>query len=307
MWKQRIIQAVWILAGAGTIVLLAAAMQKKSGKPCSDVQVEITGATDHVFVEEKDIKEILKEKGSFTGVAMTGVDLRNIEEMLEKDPWIKNAELFFDNKQVLQVRITEREPVARIFTVMGNSFYLDSGGVMLPLSEKLTARVPVFTGFPLGNRLSKPDSTLLKDVIALSNYICADSFWNAQVAQIDITGNEFEMVPVIGDHIIRFGDAGDMERKFKKLFSFYKNVSTKVGFDKYETIDLKYDGQVVATRRGAVVPVADSAGAMKQLQHSLETIARDTVQARPVVAGTHSNNRVVQQQRQPRAVMRNGH
>jgi len=307
MWKQRIIQAVWILAGAGTIVLLVAAMQKKSAKSCSDVQIEVTGATEHVFIEEKDIKEILKEKGSFTGVAMTGVDLRNIEEMLEKDPWIKNAELFFDNKQVLQVRITEREPVARIFTVMGNSFYLDSSGMILPLSEKLTARVPVFTGFPLGNRLSKPDSALLKDVISLSNYISADSFWNAQVAQIDITGNEFEMVPVIGDHIIRFGDVNDMDRKFKKLFSFYKNVSTKVGFDKYETIDLKYDGQVVAIRRGAAVPVADSAGAMQQLQHSLETMqamGRDTVHTRPAVAGTNNSNRVVQQQRQPRAVMR---
>jgi cell division protein FtsQ len=301
MWKQRIIQAVWILAGAGTIGLLVAAMQKKSQKFCSEVQIEITGATEHVFVDEKDIKELLKGKGSFTGVSMTRVDLRNVEEELEKDPWIKNAELFFDNKQVLQVSITEREPVARIFTVMGNSFYLDSSGKVLPLSDKLTARVPVFTGFPFGKKLSNLDSVLLKDVISLSNYIYADSFWNAQIAQVDITGNEFEMIPVIGNHIIRFGDVTDMNTKFKKLFSFYKNVSTKAGFDKYEVIDLKYDGQIVATRRGAVVPVTDSAGAIQQLQHSLDATAqsmtRDTVQPRAASAP-------VIQQRQPRAVMR---
>jgi cell division protein FtsQ len=63
MWKQRIIQALWIIAGSGTLVLLVAAMQKKSAKFCSDVQIEITGATEHVFVDEKDIKEILKGKG----------------------------------------------------------------------------------------------------------------------------------------------------------------------------------------------------------------------------------------------------
>jgi cell division protein FtsQ len=309
MWKQRIIQALWILVGTGTVVLLVAAMQKKSEKPCEDVQIEITGATEHVFVDEKDIKEILKGKGSFTGVSMTRVDLRNIEEELEKDPWIKNAELFFDNKQVLQVSITEREPIARVFTVMGNSFYLDSSGKVLPLSEKLTARVPVFTGFPFGKKLSAPDSALLKDVINLSNYIYADSFWNAQIAQIDIVnGNEFEMIPVIGNHVIKFGYVSDAEKKFKKLFSFYKNVSTRVGFDKYETINLKYDGQIVATKRGAVVSVADSASAMQQLQNSLETmqaITRNTAQTRSTVVQTNNNNnRTAQQQRQPRAVMR---
>lgn len=310
MWKQRIIQAIWILVGTGTIVLLVAAMQKKSDKFCREVQVDIIGAKEHVFVDEKDIKEILKGKGSFTGVSMTRIDLQNVESELEKDPWIKNAELFFDNIQVLQVRITEREPIARVFTVMGNSFYLDSSGKVLPLSEKLTARVPVFTGFPFGKKLSLPDSALLRDVISLSNYIYADSFWNAQIAQIDIVnGNEFEMVPVIGNHIIRFGDVNDAEKKFRKLFSFYKNVSTKVGFDKYEVIDLKYEGQVVGVRRGAVVPVADSAGAMQQLQNSLETMQAvmiDTVHTRSSSAQTsnRSNNGTAQQQRQPRAVMR---
>jgi cell division protein FtsQ len=305
MWKQRIIQAIWILVGTGTLVLLVAAMQKKSEKFCSDVQIEIAGATEHVFVDEKDIKDILKGKGSFTGVSMMRVDLRNIEEELEKDPWIKNAELFFDNKQVLQVRITEREPVARIFTVMGNSFYLDSSGKVLPLSEKLSARVPVFTGFPFGKKLSGPDSALLKDVIKLSNYIYADSFWNAQIAQVEINANEFDMVPVIGNHVIKFGDVTDMDKKFKKLFSFYKNVSTRVGFDKYETINLMYDGQIVATRRGAFVPASDSATAIQQLQKSLDkmqAVIKDTVQVKQVEAT--NNNKPLQQPKQPKAVMR---
>ena len=306
MWKQRIIQAIWILAGAGTVALLVAAMDKQSGKSCTGLNIDISGAAENVFIDHRDVEDILKRKGSFTGIAAGLIDLRNIEEDLEKDPWIKNAELFFDNKQVLQVQITERQPVARVFTVMGNSFYLDGSGKVLPLSDKLSARVPVFTGFPFGKKLSKPDSALLKDVLSLSNYIVADSFWNAQIAQIDIVGNEFEMVPVIGDHIIRFGDVTDKEKKFQKLFSFYKNVSTKVGFDRYETISLKYEGQVVATRRGAVVPLTDSVGAMQQLQHSLETMqamTRDTVRAGSNLT-EENNNRGMQQQRQPRAVMR---
>jgi cell division protein FtsQ len=144
-------------------------------------------------------------------------------------------------------------------------------------------------------------------VISLSNYIYADSFWNAQIAQVDISGNEFEMVPLIGNHIIRFGDVSDMDKKFRKLFSFYKNVSTRIGFDKYETINLMYEGQIVATRRGATVPVTDSASAVQQMQSALETmqaIIKDTVRAIPVAVT--NNNSPLRQTRQPKAVMRRG-
>lgn len=307
MWKQRIIQAVWILAGAGTVTLLVAAMQKESARPCSGISVEVSGDVDNVFIDQKDIEELLKRKGNLEGAAAGSIDLRNMEELLEKDPWIRNAELFFDNALVLQVRITERQPVARVFTVMGNSFYLDGTGKVLPLSEKRSARVPVFTGFPFGKKLSKPDSALLKDVITMSNYIIADSFWNAQVAQVDIVGNEFDIVPVVGSHIVRFGDVSDIDKKFRKLFSFYKNVSRKVGFDRYEIINLQYEGQVVATRRGATIPLTDSAAAMQHLQQPLaatQEMTGDYDRTNSRSAEQDYSNGTGQRPREPRAVMR---
>ena len=56
--------------------------------------------------------------------------------------------MWFDNRNVLHVEVYEREPIARIFTTAGNSFYIDSTERKLPLSDKMSARVPVFTGFP---------------------------------------------------------------------------------------------------------------------------------------------------------------
>ncbi len=76
------------------------------------------------------------------------IDLASMETALKKSQWIKNAELFFDNNNVLEVRITEREPIARIFTTSGSSFYIDSSLARLPLSDKFSPRLPVFTDFP---------------------------------------------------------------------------------------------------------------------------------------------------------------
>ncbi len=277
MWKQRIIQAIWITIGVGTIVLLVAAVQKKSNRKCIGVEVSISGISEHMFIDEKDVIQILNSRGNIIGREISGIDLKKSEEALEKTSWIANAELFFDNNQVLNVSVVEREPVARVFTVNGNSFYLDTAAMRLPLSEKLSAKVPVFTGYPYDKAI--PDTALLRDMIELSKYIKADSFWMAQIAQVDILpGKQFEMVPTIGNHSIYFGSVADMDAKFKKLFTFYKQVAAKYGFDKYEKLNLVYKDQIVATRRGAMKTVMDSTAALQQLNNSLtrEVVADST-------------------------------
>ncbi|MEJ7676643.1 MAG: hypothetical protein WKG06_01950 [Segetibacter sp.] len=72
--------------------------------------------------------------------------------------------------------------------------------------KKLSARIPMFTNFPSDKtKLSRPDSELLASVKELAMFIQADDFWKAQAAQIDITPDGFEMVPTIGNHIIKLG------------------------------------------------------------------------------------------------------
>ena len=259
-WKKTIVNVLWLLLGAGTIVLFGAAMIQKNNKNCSDLKVEITGADEHLFIDEKDVKDLINKNADLTNKKVNQIDLRGIEAELEKTAWVKNAELFFDNNQVLQVRIEERQPVARIFTVQGSSFYIDSAGVRLPLSEKLSARVPMFTNFPSEKvPLSAPDSLLMKGVISLGRSITYDSFWRAQIEQVYITPQAtFELVPVIGDQTIVFGDASDIDSKLTNLYTFYKKAWVQNGVNAYEKLDVRFRNQVVATRRGAAAVLSDS-------------------------------------------------
>jgi cell division protein FtsQ len=287
MLKQRFILIGWCVLGSAITVLLVAAMKEKEHKLCSDINIEIIGAHQHIFVNENDVKEILKSKSALMGKDISEIDLRGTEEELRKDPWVKKAELFFDNNQVLRVKIDEREPLARVFTLSGNSFYIDSSGMRLPLSDQQSARVPAFTSFTSDNtNLSAPDSSLLVDVKKLAQFISEDSFWTAQVSQINITTQRtFEMVPVLGNQIIELGNADSLQPKFDRLYSFYKQVWAKTGFEKYEKIDVQYDGEVVATIRGAAKPGMDSLKAMQLLGSSSEkmnAVMRDTTYAAPM-------------------------
>ena len=177
---------------------------------------------------------------------MRAVPLRKLEMQVKKNPWVNNAEMFFDNQQVLQVSIVEREPIARIFETNGQSYYIDTAMNRMPLSTKLTARVPVFTGYPASK---KTDTTLLQSVILLSRLMNADSFLTAQIAQIDIVADKkFEMIPVLGEHLVAFGDSSLAADKLNRLKAFYQKAWLQHGINTYKIISLEYKGQVVAIK-----------------------------------------------------------
>ncbi len=280
-----IMNVVWVLIGAGTIVLLVAAIRKKDGKACKSVNIQIKDLRDNFFVDEKDVLAVITAVagGKPAGKPTGSLNLRAMEAALEKNVWISDAQLYVDNNDVLQVSVTEREPVARVFNAAGESFYLDSSAARLPLSEKFSARLPVFTSFPGSTLvLSKADSTLLKDIKNLAMLIAADQFCMAMIEQTDITPQRsFEMIPKLGRSVILFGDGTAAAAKLEKLKRFYKQVVAKAGWNYYGTINLQYEGQVVAVRRGTAEVVADSLATRRLLDTiaaRMERLADDSLQ-----------------------------
>jgi cell division protein FtsQ len=283
--KKLLFALLWCSVAVCGIVLLVAAVRSKNVQVCKGVAIDISGVNNNFFIDKSDVLSIVKDYvgGKPEGKKLSAFNLRDIEQKLEEDVWIRNAELFFDNNEILRVEVDEREPVARIFSTYGKSFYIDSSLKILPLSEKFSARLPVFTGFYNRSvRLTKADSSMLRAIINISTLMQADSFLMAMVEQVDITpAGSFEMVPKIGNQLIVFGDAMDAEEKFSKLKLFYKEVITKAGWSKYSIINLQYKNQVVAKIKDAVDKSSDSLRTLQIMQLVAEraaTQAADSVQ-----------------------------
>lgn len=275
---RRVLFAIlWICIGGGMLTLLIAAISKKNKELCIGYNITIKSNSDSLFVDKNDITHLLTDAvgTNLNERKITEIDLHQLEQLLEKNIWISDAELWFDNQNKLQVYVTEREPVARIFTTESNSFYIDSNEVRMPLSDKLSVRVPVFTNFPDKKLKSSKDSLLLDDVKKIALFIRNDPFWMSQVAQIDINGSgNFEMIPVVGNHLVKFGNASDIDKKFNRLMALYKQVLSKSGFDIYSTIDVEYAGQVIGTKRGSEKSTVDSA----RLRANVEKLLRQSLQ-----------------------------
>lgn len=265
---------IWIMMGAGIVVLLIAAISKRNNERCTDIDIQISGVQNNFFIDKKEVLKILHNVSG--GIIKTkpvhAIDLATMENQLKKIPWIEDAQLYFDNNDVLRVSIKEREPIARIFTTTGQSFYIDSSLKRLPLSDKFSPMVPVFTSFP-GDAVkwSKQDSELINDIKTFSQFIAVNPFWMAQIDQVDITSNnEFDLIPKLGNSIIHFGDAENCAQKFNNLMCFYKQVLTKMGWDHYAAIDAQFSGQIVAVRKDAGEVKADSLKSVQIMKQMIE-------------------------------------
>lgn len=282
---RRVLRAsVWLLAVTGTLVLLVAGVRHNKTRTCSGLSITIEGESNKLFIDQAEIKRIIAEHvhGNVTGKPIRDFDLQSIEQALQKDIWVKEAKLYFDNNEKFRVTVKEREPVARVFTAQGNSYYIDTSLKMLPLSDLFSARLPVFTGFPSENSALKGrDKALMRDVCRIGMKILSDSFLYAFIDQIHITADrEFEMIPQIGNQVIEFGDADDADSKFENLKMFYASVMPRAGWNKYNKITLKYQGQVLArvAGKGDLIPDAARATQMlASLAQKAEQMAGDSI------------------------------
>lgn len=264
--------AAWLAVLGGIATLVIAANRKTGLHTCKGVTVSINGDDKTISVKKEDVLTAIERtaKGPVMNRPFGDMNLGAMEKTLEANPWIRDAELYLDTKDVLHVSVWEREPFARVFTIAGASFYIDSSGCQLPLLQNYSVRLPVVTGFTASKKWSKKDSATWQGAKEVLLAVGKDSFWNAQVGQIDITPErKFELIPLIGSHVIKMGYAENVEQKLNNLLVFYKQVMSRAGFAKYSALDAQFDGQIVAVRKGPTSAI-DSV----QLQKNIDELMK---------------------------------
>jgi len=279
---------LWGLLGGSGLALLIAAMNAKNSSLCNGLDVEINGGNKAFFLSKKDVAAMLENEGirDLRSRKMLSFDLLKMEGVLRKNNWIREAQLYFDNNQILKVRIQERQPVARLFTVSGNSYLIDSNGIQMALTDRSVFRLPVFTGFPGEKFGLRKDSALSHQIKDLAVFLNHDPFWSGQIQEVNISaGKTFVMTPLLGNQQIEFGDGSEYENKFHRLLVFYKAIIAKTGFEKYTGINLAYAGQVIATRKQGIISRADSVQARKNIMEMIrlaQKMETDTSKIRDV-------------------------
>ncbi len=205
------------------------------------------------LISERDVRQaLLVAFGSdLENSELASLEVERMERVLESDPFVKNADAYIDQNNQVHIKIEQREPLLRILDNNGNNYYLDAVGKKMPPSKNFAARVIVATGnvSPYTPQFREKRKSSLKDLFTITKTLLADEFLASFIQQIHINNaGEFILVPLIGDQKIILGSARNLEDKLNRLKIFYKEGMPYEGWRKYETINLKYSGQVVCRR-----------------------------------------------------------
>ncbi|MEM7102582.1 MAG: hypothetical protein AAF502_05555 [Bacteroidota bacterium] len=246
-------QFFWIGGGLLLLVLLLSAIQQKRSGDSIDFQVEIMGKANEHFITEGDVRNTIKRRFGhvLNGIPIGSLDLREVEKVLESDPFILNADVYVDALSKVRVRVNQRQPLIRVVDGQGTHFYLDYEGKKMPLSANFTPRVVVASGYvPVFDEMFlETEEHVLKQLFDLAHFVKDDPFLNAMIEQFYVNSEgDIIMAPKIGKHKIILGSTDRMAEKLDNLKVFYREGLAYTGWSKYKTINLKFKGQVVCSK-----------------------------------------------------------
>jgi len=244
--ELKIAAALMVLFG-----LIAFTERMKSDVTVSEIQISIENIHENHYLDEKDVLKLMRlNTENLRGATLDKLNFREIENRIRQNPYVADAELFSDLKGNLMVTVSLRRPIARIIQSDGPDAYIGEDGTIMPVSDRFASRVILISGDFMPRLLKVHNIHELKEgeqLMEMLDVIREDAFWSAQIAQIDINQKgKAVLYPQVGDEMIEFGKPRDFETKFRKLKIFYKEILPSVGWNKYDRINVEYEGQVVA-------------------------------------------------------------
>ena len=219
-------------------VLFVFAKEKNHSRKLINKGTEFIGR-ENLFVTEGFVNKMLietPEKGGF--LTKETLDLRVVEQRLEKQKHIEEAEVYVSVNRQVRSKVKQRTPIARIFTSV--PFYLDSEGFEMPLSSNYAIRVPLVYGYTKKHK---------DDLLSLLNYMNKDEFLTKLVVGIYcLPNNDFSFKLRDQKFTVKLGGVTNQELKFENLKAFYAKVKKDKLFDAYKYVNLEIANQVICTK-----------------------------------------------------------
>lgn len=214
------------------------------GPKCTGMEIKITqSGGNSSFVTVQEIAREMDNLPDYCkGMPIKEINTDSLERLLNSIDKIEKASCVILNSGRIIVGITPMQPVARIFDGK-NSYYINRVGKRISADARYHLDVPVVAG-------NFDSLHQAQSLLPLLDYIKSDSMWNTIISMVKIDEKkDIILVPAIKGHVINFGNMENMDNKFVRLRRFYQEVMPIKGWSYYETIAVKWDGQIVATKR----------------------------------------------------------
>ncbi len=222
---------------------------KARDEVCNEVQVEVINDDSTHFVTPIGIIEEMERHHIIVkGKPLWQINVQDLEKILGELEYVEKVECLFENGGRLKIKVEQIVPVMRVFDG-DKSYYVNKDGKRMTARSVFHADVPIVKGH-FTNQYSPTR------LLPLIEYVEQDSALKSLVTMFVMRdSNNIFIVPSIQGHVVNLGNCTGFEGKFKKLKLFYNKVMPVKGWLYYDTISVKWDHQVVATKHDKSVEV----------------------------------------------------
>lgn len=261
-WIKIVLWSVFVIGIIVTGISIKGQIDKQI-TPEPEVIIHVEG--ENAFLTNEELmKQLDYEKLYNPEMLRASLNIPKIERFIQNIPQVKEVDVYQQLNGNWKIDVTLRAPIARIYPLNGESYYIDEEGTKLPKIAGHTARTLVFSGNikekldaesyqTIINNDSLKSIRKLDDIYRISDYVCNDPLFHSLLGQVHLKSNgDFVLVPLVGDQRIIFGSAYSEEevaQKFKKLRIFYEEALPHEGWNTYTEISLKFKDQVVCKKR----------------------------------------------------------
>lgn len=224
------------------VISLSVANSMAEAAPCKGIVYEVLSKSTFVNAEavDRDLGGLQKKSRN---MSMNDISLKDIEERLSKLSVIENVNCYRLNNDQIKIDIEPMTPLARVFE-SDRSYYINREGKELTANAIYKIDVPVIIG-------TFKAKTRPVDLVPLIDKINGDSIKNQLVTAFKIEKDgDIILIPSIVGHVINFGDASKIDDKFERITAFYRDVMPVKGWNYYDTISVKFSGQVIGKIAG---------------------------------------------------------
>ncbi len=243
--SRTLIKWLSLIALLAYACLMAAwAASQVHTRPCAGLRVEVVPSAEGapMFLSPKAVERELGDiPARAKGTPLSAINTDALEKHLMKVNNFESVECVITSDGYLLVRVVPIVPEARIFTPAG-TYYINKEG------KRLDAHAEYFVNLPVvrGDFTTKMPA---KWALPVVRKVQQDSLLHDLVSMIDYRSpSNIILIPRIRGHVINLGDTGRLDEKIANLRLFYRRVMPHKGWGVYDTISVKYKGQVVATR-----------------------------------------------------------
>jgi len=248
---KRPVKIGLIVGGAVVLlVVVIAANVSRLHSTVRDVVVDIRHDGAPQLITEQTVKDSIQlSLPNLGGTRVADVDRKSVAKAAMRVPELEAADVSVSVSGKVVVKAKQRRPIVRMF-YGSRELYMDASGAVFPTSKIADCNVLVAGGnFGEPLRLDSINSQV-KDILTVARFLDEHKEYSQLIDQIySQEKDEIMAVSKLGDNVIEIGSAENLDTKFAHLWSFYRNGMPRAGWNTYSKISLKFDGQVVCTKR----------------------------------------------------------